>query len=169
MKAILIIQIESFLQLYTHLVPPNDLQPVTDILVFQARISKPGIWEVMPEYVIYFVDRLLNECEGAEGRRAWGAEIDGWTLRARGLEYGLDWSWCSLRVSRLAQSGDTKITGVSELLLELHHSGRGICQSLQLAGEEQGHASRIQHNEAKSSARVPEMGIGVARRRGCKT
>lgn len=42
-------QIESFLQLYTHLVPPNDLQPVTDILVFQARISKPGIWEVMPE------------------------------------------------------------------------------------------------------------------------
>ena len=44
-------KIESFLQLYTHLESPLDLQPVTDILIFQARISKPGIWEVMPEYV----------------------------------------------------------------------------------------------------------------------
>lgn len=43
------VQIESFLHIYSHLIPPNELQPVTDVLVFLARIPTPGTWECMPE------------------------------------------------------------------------------------------------------------------------
>ncbi|KAI9636010.1 translation initiation factor eIF 4e-like domain-containing protein [Dioszegia hungarica] len=41
--------IESFLHIYSHLIPPNELQPVTDVLVFLARIPTPGTWECMPD------------------------------------------------------------------------------------------------------------------------
>nr|XP_018266437.1 uncharacterized protein I303_00412 [Kwoniella dejecticola CBS 10117]OBR88595.1 hypothetical protein I303_00412 [Kwoniella dejecticola CBS 10117] len=39
--------IESFLHLYSHITPPNELPPVTDILVFESRIKRPGVWEEM--------------------------------------------------------------------------------------------------------------------------
>ncbi|WWC85575.1 uncharacterized protein L201_000439 [Kwoniella dendrophila CBS 6074] len=39
--------IESFLHLYSHIQPPNELPPVTDILVFVSRIGRPGVWEEM--------------------------------------------------------------------------------------------------------------------------
>ncbi|ORY31941.1 translation initiation factor eIF 4e-like domain-containing protein [Naematelia encephala] len=39
--------IESFLQLYSHLTPPNELPAVTDLLVFLGRIGRPGVWEEM--------------------------------------------------------------------------------------------------------------------------
>ncbi|WVQ94082.1 hypothetical protein IAU59_001160 [Kwoniella sp. CBS 9459] len=39
--------IESFLHLYSHLTPTNELPPVTDLLVFVNRISRPGVWEEM--------------------------------------------------------------------------------------------------------------------------
>ncbi|WVR03426.1 hypothetical protein IAU60_000417 [Kwoniella sp. DSM 27419] len=39
--------IESFLHLYSHLTPTNELPAVTDILVFAARIGRPGVWEEM--------------------------------------------------------------------------------------------------------------------------
>ncbi|WVQ64502.1 uncharacterized protein L199_002669 [Kwoniella botswanensis] len=39
--------IESFLHLYSHITPPNELPPVTDILVFVSRIGRPGVWEEM--------------------------------------------------------------------------------------------------------------------------
>lgn len=39
--------IESFLHLYSHLTPPNELPPVTDVLVFVSRIGRPGVWEEM--------------------------------------------------------------------------------------------------------------------------
>ncbi|ODO01864.1 hypothetical protein L198_02592 [Cryptococcus wingfieldii CBS 7118] len=39
--------IESFLHLYSHLTPVNELPPVTDMLVFVSRIARPGIWEEM--------------------------------------------------------------------------------------------------------------------------
>lgn len=42
-------QIESFFHLYSHLVPPNELPPVTDVLVFLSRIGRPGVWEEMRE------------------------------------------------------------------------------------------------------------------------
>jgi len=45
-------QIESFLQIYSHLTPPNELPTVTDLLVFLARIGRPGVWEEMREYVV---------------------------------------------------------------------------------------------------------------------
>nr|ODN86346.1 hypothetical protein L203_04047 [Cryptococcus depauperatus CBS 7841] len=41
--------IESFLHLYSHLTPVNELPAVTDVLVFVSRISRPGIWEEMRE------------------------------------------------------------------------------------------------------------------------
>ncbi|OWZ68750.1 hypothetical protein AYX15_00478 [Cryptococcus neoformans] len=39
--------IESFLHLYSHLTPVNELPPVTDVLVFVSRIGRPGVWEEM--------------------------------------------------------------------------------------------------------------------------
>ncbi|KAK8845343.1 hypothetical protein IAR55_006056 [Kwoniella newhampshirensis] len=39
--------IESFLHLYSHLTPPNELPAVTDVLVFVSRIGRPGVWEEM--------------------------------------------------------------------------------------------------------------------------
>ncbi|ORX34590.1 translation initiation factor eIF 4e-like domain-containing protein [Kockovaella imperatae] len=39
--------IESFLHLYSHLTPPNELPAVTDLLVFVGRIGRPGVWEEM--------------------------------------------------------------------------------------------------------------------------
>lgn len=42
-------QIESFLHLYSHLTPVNELTPVTDLLVFLSRIPRPGVWEEMRE------------------------------------------------------------------------------------------------------------------------
>lgn len=41
--------IESFLHLYSHLTPPNELPAVTDVLVFLSRIGRPGVWEEMRE------------------------------------------------------------------------------------------------------------------------
>ena len=43
------VQIESFLHIYSHLTPPNELPAVTDLLVFLARIGRPGVWEEMRE------------------------------------------------------------------------------------------------------------------------
>lgn len=42
-------QIESFLQLYSHITPPNEMPAVTDLLVFLGRIGRPGVWEEMRE------------------------------------------------------------------------------------------------------------------------
>ena len=42
-------QIESFLQLYSHLKSPEELPPITDVLVFMQRVGRPGVWESMPE------------------------------------------------------------------------------------------------------------------------